>query len=99
MFTSGKNKYLCRRILIRMDSLKDLLVSKNLDEPSEMTSLRDYLQSAFKFIPNIKASQNAIIVTVSNSKLATEIRARTLDIERRCQLTRKLVVRVGSGGR
>lgn len=78
-----------------MDSLKDLLVQKNLDEPTEVTALRDYYQQLFKSVPGIKLTQNSIILTVPNGKIATEIRGRQLDIEMRCQLTKRLVVRVG----
>ncbi len=79
-----------------MDSLKDLLISKNLDEPGEVSALKEYFHSTFKISPIIKIGQNAIVVTVPNSKLATEIRGRVLEIERRCQLTKQLFVKVGS---
>jgi len=79
-----------------MDSLKDLLISKNLDEPGEVSALKEYFHSTFNISPTIKVSQNAIVVIVPNSKLATEIRGRVLDIERRCQLTKQLFVKVGS---
>lgn len=79
-----------------MDSLKDLLISKNLDEPGEVSSLKDYFHSTFNITPIIKVSPKAIVVIVPNSKLATEIRGRVLDIERRCQLTKQLFVKVGT---
>lgn len=77
-----------------MDSLKDLLLTKNLDEPSEITSLKDYFHANFKISPKIKLTQNAIVVEVPNGKIASEIRGRMLDIERRCQLTKKLFVKI-----
>ncbi len=78
-----------------MDSLKDLLTVKNLDEPSEVTALREYYKTLFKDIPTIKLSERNITLIVPNGKIATEIRARTIDIERRCQFTKRFVVRVG----
>lgn len=77
-----------------MDSLKDLLSSKNLDEPSEISSLKEYFHSTFKLLPSIKVGPTAIVVSVPNSKLASEVRGRALEIERRCQLTKRLVVKV-----
>ncbi len=77
-----------------MDSLRDLLTQKNLDEPSELTALRKYLVSKFGFSPKITMSQHTITVVVSNGKIATEIRARTLEITRRCALTKKLFVKI-----
>jgi hypothetical protein len=79
-----------------MDSLKDLLFDKNLDEPSDVSSLKDYLHATFQITPTIKVSQNAIVVIVPNSKLASEIRGRVLEITRRCQLTKQLYIKVGS---
>ena len=78
-----------------MESLKDLLLEKNLDEPSEVTALRDYYQALFKKKPSVKITANAIVLTVPNGKIATEMRARQLDIEMRCQLTKKFIVRIG----
>jgi len=77
-----------------MDSLKDLLIQKNLDEPSEVTALKDYYQSNFKLPAIVKITQNSIILVVPNGKIATEIRSRTLEIQRRCQLTKKFFVKV-----
>ena len=78
-----------------MDSLKDLLTIKNLDEPTEVTALREYYKNLFKDIPVIKVSTRSITLIVPNGKIATEIRARTIDIERRCQFTKRFVIRVG----
>lgn len=79
-----------------MDSLKDLLHDKNVDEPGEVSSLREYFHSTFQITPTIKVSPKAIVVVVPNSKLATEVRGRILDIERRCQLTKQLFIKVGT---
>ena len=79
-----------------MDSLKDLLQYKNVDEPGEVSALKEYFHSTFQISPIIKVSPKAIVVIVPNSKLATEIRGKILEIERRCQLTKQLFVKVGS---
>lgn len=77
-----------------MDSLKNLLIQKNLDEPSEITALKAYCQENFKITPSIKITTRNVVLIVPNSKLATEIRARSLDIQRRCQLTKNLFIKV-----
>ena len=82
-----------------MDSLKDLLMVKDLEEPTEVTALRQYVQDLFKITPTIKISKNYVTVIVKNGKLATELRGRQMDIERRCQLTRKLFVKVQGSSR
>lgn len=77
-----------------MDSIKDLLLQKNLDEPTEITALRDYYEKSFGLPASINVTPRSIVLNVPNSKLASEIRLRTLEIERRCQLTKKLFIKV-----
>lgn len=69
-------------------------MNKNLDEPTELVALRDYYEQTFKLPASIQMTPRSIVLIVPNSKLATEVRARTLDIERRCQLTKKLFIKV-----
>lgn len=78
-----------------MDSLKDILHQKNLDEPTEVTALRTYCQEMFHFTPSIGIKKDALFLNVPNGILATELRMRIPEITRRCQLTRKLVIRIG----
>lgn len=78
-----------------MDSLKDLLTSKNLDEPTELTALREYCQQLFNFTPKLSRKNDAIWLIVPNGILATELRMRLPEINRRCGLTQKLVIRIG----
>lgn len=78
-----------------MDSIKDLLTSKNLDEPTEITALREYCVSTFNFTPKISIKNDCLWMLVPNGILATELRMRIPEIIRRCQLTKKLVIRIG----
>lgn len=78
-----------------MDSLKDLLSAKNLDEPTEIVALREYCQQLFHFTPKISTKNDCIWMLVPNGVLATELRMRLPEINRRCGLTKKLVIRIG----
>ena len=78
-----------------MDSLKDLLAAKNLDEPTEVTALREYCQGLFNFTPKISIKNDCVWLIVPNGILATDLRMRTPEIIKRCGLTKKLVVRIG----
>jgi len=78
-----------------MDSLKDILASKNLDEPTEVTALREYCQNLFEFTPKISLKKDSIWLIVPNGILATELRMRLPEIHRHCQLTQRLVIRIG----
>lgn len=78
-----------------MDSLKDILASKDVDQPTEVTALKRFCQEQFNFEAKIKISPQYITVIVPNGILATELRMRQQEIIRRCQLTKKLMFRIG----
>lgn len=78
-----------------MDSLKNILVNKNLDEPTEITALREYCEKSFKFSAKIGIKNDCIWLTVPNGIIASELRMRIRDIQVRCGLTKKLVIRIG----
>ena len=78
-----------------MDSLKDLLTKKNLDEPTEVTALKEYCLALFSFTPKISLKDDNIWMSVPNGILATELRMRQPEITRRCGLTKKLIIRIG----
>ena len=78
-----------------MDSIKDILATKNLDEPSEVVALKEYCQELFKFTPKVSHKNDSIWMSVPNGILATELRMRQPEITRRCGLTKKLIIRIG----
>ncbi|HUD03764.1 MAG TPA: hypothetical protein VMR51_03165 [Patescibacteria group bacterium] len=78
-----------------MDSIKDILIQKDLSEPTELTALRKYCEKLFNFTPKISIKNNCIWLTVPNGILATELRMRSPEIKRHCQLTQKLIIRIG----
>jgi len=78
-----------------MDSIKDLLQNKNLDEPTEITAIRSYCESVLSFTPKINVNNDIIWVAAPNGILATELRMRQNEIIERCGLTKKLRIKVG----
>lgn len=77
-----------------MDSLKELLLSKDFDEPSEIGTVKNYCRELFGETPTVSISKNYLVVSVSNSKLASELRLRQVELGRRCQVTKKLFIKV-----
>jgi hypothetical protein len=78
-----------------MDSLKDLLVKKDLDEPTEVVALKNYCQEQFHFDAKIQLTQDVLWLTVPNGILATELRMRQTDIIARCGITKKFRIKIG----
>ena len=79
-----------------MDSLKDLLLKKDIEEPSELKSLREYCEQFFNFTPKLVDNKETITLYAPSGPAASELRIRQAEIQRRCQLTRKLFIRIGS---
>lgn len=77
-----------------MDSVKNILSQKNLDEPTEITALREYCLELYHFKPKIAVRKDSIWLYVPNGMLATELRMRQTEINRRCALTQKLIIRI-----
>ena len=78
-----------------MDSIKNLLQNKNLDEPTEITAIRSYCESILNFTPKINVNNDIIWVAAPNGILATELRMRQNEVIERCGLTKKLRIKVG----
>lgn len=78
-----------------MDSIKDLLHSKSLDEPSEVKTLKRYVHDIYGYEPTIKVNDTSIFVYMHSAAEASTLRMRHTDIHQRCQLTRKLYIKIG----
>ena len=90
LYSAGLNLYSSN-----MDSIKNLLIQKDLDEPTEVTALKNYCQQQFHFTAKISLSQDVLWLTVPNGILATELRMRQTDIIARCGITKKLRIKIG----
>lgn len=78
-----------------MDSLSSILGSKDFDEPQEMTSIKKYVQDEFKTVVGVQIRGKDIVITVPSAALANTLRLRSPEIQRRCQLDKKLTFRIG----
>lgn len=78
-----------------MDSLKDLLVSKSLDEPTELVALRSFCNDQYNIEPKIQLKNDIIWLSLPNGLIATEVRMRQSEIIKRCGITKKLRIKIG----
>lgn len=78
-----------------MDSLFDILGSKNFDEPPEATSIKKFVQDEYQTAVAVTVRPKDIIVSVPSSGMASTLRLRAPEIKRRCQIDKKLVFRIG----
>ena len=78
-----------------MDSIKDLLAKKDVDEPTEVTALKHYCKQQFNFTAKISLRTDILWLSVPNGILATELRMRQTDIITRCGITKKFRIKIG----
>jgi hypothetical protein len=77
-----------------MDSLNDVLSNRNFDEPPEVASVKKYIQDMFHVTVTVQVREHELIVIVSSAALANTLRLRAPDLKHRCQLEKRLVIRI-----
>ena len=77
-----------------MDSLNSILGRKDFDEPSEIKSIKKYVQDEFQTDVSILVRDKDIVITVPSASLANMLRLRSVEIKRRCRLDKKLTFRI-----
>lgn len=78
-----------------MDSLFNLLSNKNFDEPPESASLKKFVADEYKTAVTVLVREKDIVVSAPSAALVSTLRLRSPEIKRRCQLTKRLVFRIG----
>ena len=79
-----------------MDSIKDLLLNKKLDQPAELVSLERYCHEYLEFETLVRDGPRGITLIVPNGKAAYFVRSELSKIEKYCGLTKKVYIRVGA---
>lgn len=77
-----------------MDSIKDLLLSKNLDQPSEMKSVQEFLDRELSFPYTLKDYPRHMTISVSNGKIAYHLRTKLPALEAYAAPTKKIHIRI-----
>lgn len=78
-----------------MDSISKVLLGKDFDEPTEISSIKRYVQDEFKTSVQVQSRERDLIIIVPSAALASSLRLRLPELKRRCQLTKRLVIRIG----
>lgn len=77
-----------------MDSLNDILLHKDFDEPPEMAGIKKYVHDEFKAVVGVQVRDKDIVISVPGAALANTLRLRVPDIKRRCGITKRLTFRI-----
>ncbi len=79
-----------------MDTLKDLLLKKNLDQPSEMKSAQEFLDRELPFPFTLTDYPKHMTIAVGNGKIAYLLRTKLPALESYAAPTKKIHVRIDS---
>jgi hypothetical protein len=77
-----------------MDSLFNILSTKDFHEPPEIQSIKKYVQDNFKTDVSVLVREKDIVIGVPGASLANTLRLQAPEMKRRCQLDKKLVFRI-----
>jgi hypothetical protein len=78
-----------------MDSLNDILLHKDFDEPEEVTAIKSFAQRTFKANVKVQIQPNAIIITAKSAALANSLRFHIPQLQKEAATTKRLVFRIG----
>lgn len=80
---------------VNMDSISDLLQSKRPQEPPQLLALRDYVEKHHSSKSQTGISQLGYSLTVPSAPLASTLRMELPQIQKECNLDKKLFIRIG----
>lgn len=77
-----------------MDTLKDLLMRKNLDQPSEMKAIKEFLDRELRFPYTLTDYPKHTTIAVGNGKISYHLRAILPALESYAAPTKKIHIRI-----
>lgn len=78
-----------------MESLQDILGSRDFTPPDELSAVKEYVKRRYKSTCTVQIQRDALILRVPNSSLASTVRLEQNRLIETCHLKHKLVIRYG----
>jgi hypothetical protein len=78
-----------------MDSLRNILGTKDYDEPPEVAKIKQYVKDEFQADVSVQVRERDIIIAVPNAALANTLKLRGPELKRICQTDKRLSFRIG----
>jgi hypothetical protein len=79
-----------------MDDLAKLLKDKGLNEPPEISKIKQFIKQKYDSDVTVLVRPKDIVLSVDNAALANTIRLNILELKSSCQITKKVSIRIGS---
>lgn len=77
-----------------MDSLSELLASKDFDEPSESRAIKQYVRDTYSAEVGVQLRDKDILILASSAALVTRLRYDTQNIKRAAHTGRRITFRI-----
>lgn len=78
-----------------MDSLFSLLSERDLDEPVEIRTIKDYVRRHFESSVTVSLQQRLIIICTPSAALAGSLRMHLHKLQKELETDRRLIIRIG----
>jgi hypothetical protein len=78
-----------------MESLQDILGSRDFVPPTEIELIQSYIERRYKAKCRVQVKKNGIIICVRSSALAGTLRMEQQRLVEDCQITKKIIIRIG----
>ncbi|HEX5456419.1 MAG TPA: hypothetical protein VFW77_03580 [Candidatus Saccharimonadales bacterium] len=77
-----------------MDSIKDVLIHKDFEQPDEIRQIKDFVKAKFDEEPAVKVTKDSIIISVSNASLAGALRMHLHHLAKDIRTEKRLVLKI-----
>jgi hypothetical protein len=76
-------------------SIKDIISGNSFSEPEEIRVIKNYVFENFQSTVNVKVGPKTITIITTSSALASTLRMYLLELKKKCNTNKRLVVRIG----
>ncbi len=76
------------------NSLADILLNKNFDEPAEATAIKQYVQTTFQQAVAVTVREHDIIIEAPSAALAGSLRLHQIQIKKAASTEKRLILRI-----
>lgn len=76
------------------DSIGDLLIKRDFEEPPEVRLIKDFIRKRFDVDVSVSIQQHQIIIGVAGSALAGALRMHLHELQRLVASEKRLVIRI-----
>lgn len=83
------------RYNLAMDSLQDILSTRDFTPPDEVTAVKEFIERRYKSFSQVRVERDVLIVRVPSSALAATLQLEQRTLIDTCRITRRLIIRYG----